>query len=152
MFSFLNFQVSKNIYISCTHFVISYCIGVWGDVSQCTSWCNDSNRIHRRIVENLFSMFYFFQSIRCIFNVAGILKNYQVYKLSVASFMCNISKQGKYPMLRSSLCMSYPSHNYITRKKIKCYNHFPELKQSGWISNISLSKVRLKSLNSLTES
>ena len=52
---FLNFQAAKNMYNSCIYSVISYCIGVWGGVTQITSRCNILNIIHWKIVKNLFS-------------------------------------------------------------------------------------------------
>ena len=44
--NFLDFQSAKSMYNSCIYSVLSYCIGVWGGVSQCTSRCDDLNRIH----------------------------------------------------------------------------------------------------------
>ena len=122
---FLNFQAAKNMYNSCIYSVISYCIGVWGGVSQCTSRCNVLNRIHKRILKNLFSKF--FQNSRCIFKDAKILKIDQIYQLNVASYMYNILKQRKYPMLRPSLCISYPSHNYLTRNSNEMLLPFPRV-------------------------
>ena len=95
--------------------MLSYCIGVWGGVSQCTSRCDDISRIHRKIVKNLFSKF--FINSRCIFRETRILKIDDIYKLTAASYMYNILKHNKYPTLRSSLYMSYPSHNYHTRNE-----------------------------------
>ena len=62
---FLDFQSAKNMYNSCIHSVISYCIGVWGGVSQCTSRCDDINRVHKKIVKTFFSKL--FINCRCIF-------------------------------------------------------------------------------------
>ena len=51
------------MYNSRKHSAISYCIRVWDGVSQCTSRCNDFNRIHKRIVKDLFSKFFFFKLV-----------------------------------------------------------------------------------------
>ena len=57
--NFLKFQAAKNMYNSCIYFVIIYCIGVLGGLSQRTSRCNVVNRIHKRIVKNVFPKFFF---------------------------------------------------------------------------------------------
>ena len=57
--NFLKLQAAKNMYKSCKYPVISYCIGVWGGVYQWTSRCNVLNIIHKRLVKNLFSIFFF---------------------------------------------------------------------------------------------
>ena len=56
--SFLDFQSAKNMYKSCNHSVLSYCIRVWCGVTQYTSRYDDLNKFHRKIVKNLFSTFF----------------------------------------------------------------------------------------------
>ena len=109
---FLDFQSPKNKYNLCIYSVLSYCKGVWGGVSQCTSRC-DISRIHRKIVKNLFSKF--FINSHCIFRETRFLKIDEIYKLSADSYMYIILKHNKYPTSRSSLHISYPGHNYRTR-------------------------------------
>ena len=46
---FLDFQSEKYLYNSCICSVSSYCIGVLGGVSHCTSRCDDLNRFHKEI-------------------------------------------------------------------------------------------------------
>ena len=46
----------------------------------------------RELLKICFERF-FFQTSPCIFKEARILKNYQIYKLIVASYMYNILKQ-----------------------------------------------------------
>ena len=101
------------MFSSCISSVLSYCIGVWGGVFHCTSCCDDISRIHRKIVKYLFSNF--FINSCCFLRETGILKNEDIYKLTEALYMYNIFKYNKYPCLRFSLYMSYPSHDYHTR-------------------------------------
>ena len=122
---FLDFQSAKNMYNSCIYSVLSYCIGVWGGVSQCTSRCDGISRIHKKIVKNLFSKF--FINCRCIFRETRILKIDDIYKLTAATYMYSILKHNKYPTLRSSLDMSYPSHNYHTRNNTDMLLPYPRV-------------------------
>ena len=120
------------MYNSSIYSVLSYCVGVWGGVSQCTSRSDDISRIHRKLVRNLFSKF--FNNSRCIFRETRILKIDDICKLTAASYMFNILKHNKYPTLRSSLHMSYPNHNYHTRnirmnfryQFVKVWHRIPE--------------------------
>ena len=56
--NFFDFHASKNMYSSCINSVISYCIGVWGGVSQRTSRCGIPNMVHKEILKILFSNFF----------------------------------------------------------------------------------------------
>ena len=47
------------MYNSSTYSVISYCIGVWGGVSQSTSRCNVHNRIQKRKIKKNAKVFFF---------------------------------------------------------------------------------------------
>ena len=123
--NFLNLQAAKNLYYSCIFSVISYCIGIWGGVSQCTSRCNDINRIHGRIVKNLFCNFY--PNADCIFKVTKILKIAGIYGMNAASYMYNVMKHGKFPTLRSILDISYPNHEFSTRSRNDLILPFPRI-------------------------
>ena len=101
---------------------------MWGGVSQCTFRYNVLNRIHKRIVKNYFSIF-FFQNSRCIFKDENLLKIDQIYQLNIASYLCNISMRRKYPMLRQSLCISHPSQNYLTRNSNEMILPFPRVEK-----------------------
>ena len=105
--------------------VISYCIGVWGGVSQCTSRCDDIKIIHKKIVKDFFSNF--FINIRCIFRERRILKIDDIYELTAASYMYNILRHIIYPTLKSSLCIYYPSHNYHTRNNNDMLLSYPKV-------------------------
>ena len=113
------------MYNSCIYSVLFYCIGVWGGVSQCTSSCDDLGRNHRKIFKNLFSIFF---NRRCIFRETRNLKIYNIYKLMAASHVYKILKQNKYPILRSSHNVSYPSHYYHTRNSNEMLLPFPRVK------------------------
>ena len=123
--NFLNLQAAKNLYYSCIFSVITYCIGIWGGVSQCTSRCDDIDRIHRRIVKNLFCSFY--PNADCIFKVTKILKIADIYRMNAASYMYSVLKHGKYPTLRSTLDVSYPNHEYSTRGRNDLILPFPRI-------------------------
>ena len=92
--------------------LLSYCIGVWGGGSQCTSRCDGLMRIHKKLVKKLFSKF--FQNNIWFFRQAIVLKRGHIYKLNVASNMFNILKDGKYPTLTSSFYMLHPRYSYHT--------------------------------------
>ena len=132
------------MYNSCFFSVIYYCTGVWGGVSQCTSRCNNLNGIHKRIVKNLFSKFFFFQNLRFIFKEARILNIYQIYRLRGGSCVYNTLKQGNYPMLRPSLCISYPSHIYLTRNSNEILLPFPGAEANRMNLKYELFKVWLE--------
>ena len=91
MSKILPFQAGENMYIKCICYLIPYCIGVWGGVSQCTSRCKALNKIHIIIVKNMFSKFFF--NSRSIFKEARTLKVINIYVLNFVFEMYNISKQ-----------------------------------------------------------
>ena len=113
---FLKYEAARNMYSSYIYSVISYCIRAWRSVSRCTSRCDGLKIIRKTIVKNLFSKIS--QNDSCIFRQARILILDHIYKLNVTSYIFNILKYGKYPTLRSSLYMSYPSYSYYTQKKV----------------------------------
>ena len=113
------------MYNSCIYSVLSYCKGVLGGVSQCTSRCDDISRIHREIVKNMFLKF--FINSFCIFRETRIFKIDDNYKLTAASYMYNILKHYKYPTLRSSVYMLYPSHNNHTRNNTDMLLPYPKV-------------------------
>ena len=111
---FLNYEAARNMYNSSIYSVRSLCIVVRGGVSQCISRCDGLKRIHKKLVIKMFSMFILF-ILFILSDKREISKLDHIYKWNVASYMLNILKHGKYPMLRSSLYKSYPSHNDHTR-------------------------------------
>ena len=72
--------------------------------------------LSRDELKNYYQSLFFFQNTCCIFAETRILEFYQNYMLNVASHVYNILERGKYSTLRPSLCISYTSHNYLTRK------------------------------------
>ena len=104
---------------------------VGAGTSQCTSRCNALYRAHMRIVEQLISKW--FLSSRCVYQEARILKIYLIYKLNVAYYLYNILNQGKYPTLRPSLCISYPSNKYVTKNSNEVLLLFP------WVEAIRMN-------------
>ena len=69
----------------------------------------------------------FFQNIHCIFKEGRNLKIDKTYQLKVASYMSNILKQSKYPMLGPFIFISNPRHNYLTRNNIEMLVPFPRV-------------------------
>ena len=134
---FLNYEAGRNMYSSCIFSVIFYCIGVWGGVSLWTSRCNGLKIIHKRIVKNLFSKIV--PNNLWIFRQWEIFELNHTYKMNVASYMFNIFKQGKYYTLRSSLYMSYPSHNYHTRNSNVMLLPYPRVEAIRRIFDIPVS-------------
>ena len=110
-------------------------------------WCKDLNRIRKSIVKNIFLVF-FFRNIRCSFKEARHLKIYQIYKLNVAGYMYNTLSQGKSPMLRPFLGISYPSHNYLTENINETLLPFLRVEAIRLIFKYQLSKFDLKCRNS----
>ena len=76
-----------------------------------------------------------------------ILKIDDFYNLTVASYMYNFLKHIKYPTLRSSLYMSYPSHNYRTRNSNDMLLPYPRVDAILINIAISLSKFGSESPN-----
>ena len=89
----------------------------------------------------------FYIKSRCIVKEARNLNFYQIYQLNVASYMYNISKQGKYPMLNHLIVYLTLAITILRQIAKKLYCHFPEVNKSGWISNINLSKSVLMFLS-----
>ena len=58
---------------------------------------------------------------------ARVLKTDQIHQLNVASYMYDVLKQRKYPMLRPSHCISHPSHHYLTKNSNEMLLTFPRV-------------------------
>ena len=98
---------------------------LYWSVGWCISVHISTQCSYKRIVKSLFTKC--FQNSRCIFEETRILNFGQFYNLNEASYMYNILNQGKYPTLRASLCISYPSHNYVTRNNNEMFLLFPRV-------------------------
>ena len=74
----------------------------------------DLNILHKKLFKNL--RLGLFHNNRCVFRETRNQIPYHIYKMSFALYISNTSKSGKFPRLRSSCHMSYPSYNYQFRK------------------------------------
>ena len=97
----------------------------------------------RESLKICFQSFFFFLNSRCFFKDAKILKKYRIFQLNVASYMYNILKQSKYIMLRPYFCISYPSHNYLTRTSNEMLLTFPRIEAIWMNSRYQFVKVWL---------
>ena len=122
---FFNFRSSKNVYYACIYSVISYCIAVWGGVTQCTSRCNRLDNLHKRIIKNLFHKY--FSAGGCLFKAAKILKLGDIFRLRVGIYMYKICNTNSVPTLKNALDLHFPDHDYSTRGSNTLVVPFPRV-------------------------
>ena len=149
-----NQQAARNFYYGCVYSLLSYCIAVWGGVTQCTRRCEALDRLHTRTVNNLFSKFC--EPGECILENMKILKLPDIYRLRVATYMYKVLKNNMYPSLQSSLDLSYPDHGYPTRSSSLLVTPFPRVEAVRMNYGYQFKKVWntipewIKSLQKLT--
>ena len=88
-----NYNTARKFYYSCVYSTFTYCLSVWGGVSQCTSRCERIIKLQKRVVSNLFTK-YFLEG-NDIFKSAKLLKFGDAYKLKVAIYMFRMTKSGE---------------------------------------------------------
>ena len=122
-----NKNTALKYYYSCIYSTLSYCLTVWGGVSQCTSRCSKICKLQKKIVKNLFSRHVPRNSNLDIFKEVRILKFPDLYKFGVAIHMFKIIKLGKETQLGISLNMNYPGHSYNTSSAQNIVLPFPRI-------------------------
>lgn len=123
--SYLDIKSAKKVYYSMVYSSISYCIVVWGGIFCCTGRGDELQRLHSRIVKNLFSKF--FNDNICIFKANSILKLIDIYKMRVAVYIFKVLKLGSYPELFNDLNFRTNNHLYNTRNIDNLLLPFPRV-------------------------
>ena len=120
----LNLSAARNMYYACVYSIISYDIVVWGGVSLCSQRCSGLNRLHQRIVKNMFSRFLPLDA-GCIFKYFRILKLSDIYKFRAATYMYKMLNKNQYPTLFNSIDVRSSTHRYPTSSSNSYVVPFP---------------------------
>ena len=122
---FLNFKSAKNLYYSCVYSIVTYCICVYGGVLQCSTRGDKLEKLHERIVLNLF--YRFFPNSKNIFKDAKILKIKDLHELHCLCYMYRAIYKNSVPTLQNNLDLKTPNHPHLTRSRNKFILPFPRV-------------------------
>ena len=120
---YFNFDAAKKFYYAFVYSVLTYGIAVWGGVILSSNKCARLDRLHSKIIFNLFSSFY--PNSECLYKEVGILKLNDIYKLRICIYMYRALNTNMYPSLSNSLTISYPAYRYPTSSKDQIILPFP---------------------------
>ena len=104
---------AKNYYYSFVHSALLYGIAVWGG-SLGTQQGQSLQKLQNKIVRNLFSQFYTFESTTELFKVSKIHTIADIYKIRALSYMFRMLKLNWHFSLISSYIQSV-EHSHFTR-------------------------------------
>ena len=118
-------QSAKNLYFACIYAFLTYCIGVWGGVIQCTTKTERLNNLHIRAVNNLFAEL-------CppntnIFKHLKLLTLNDIHRLYAAMQMFKVVRLNQCPTVQMNLNLTYPEHNHDTRSRHNAILPFPRV-------------------------
>ena len=102
------------MYYACIYSLVSYCITVWGGIFCCTSKGTDLQKLHTRIVNNLFHH-HSTDGNNCLFKNFKILKLKDLYVFHACIYMFKVVKLNICPSLQSTLDLRIRDHCYHTR-------------------------------------
>ena len=109
-----NAASAKALYYSCVFSLITYCITVWGGVLGCGSRGNELQKLHNRIIKNLFHH-HSNSTNQCLFKEKKILKLKDLHTYFAAIYMFKVVKMNVCPSLQSDLDLQIIEHSYSTR-------------------------------------
>ena len=134
-----NRETALKFYWSCVYSVISYCLATWGGVSVCSQRCRRIERLHRRVVKNLFSK-YFSQS-QDIFKSTNLLKFSDIYRFRAACYMFKVVRLNSIPSLENSLNLTLPDHSHETRYRNLFLLPFPRVECIRYSFHYQFGKI-----------
>ena len=117
---------AKSYYYACVYSILTYCICVWGGVMKCSRRADHLVKLQERIIRNIFHK-YHREYTTCIFKTHKMLKLPDIHTLYIGIYMYKINKLNRCPTLNSNLNLSYPSHDYETRRRNDLVLPFPRI-------------------------
>ena len=121
----LNLQTATTFYYAFVYSTITYCISVWGGALHHSYISSKLDKVHQKIVKNLFKKYY--SNNVCLFKELKFLKLKDIHKFYACVYMYKILNSNECPTLSNDMCLDYRNHPHNTRNRHTLIVPFPRV-------------------------